>query len=533
MALTGDERRIRTEVHLRLLKVMIAVVALAAGSLALRPDSSIVHRPIVEDGYYSLTVARNLAIGRGMTVDGKTLTNGFQPLFTLLTTPIYIFVANDRILALRFVLALHLFFFLATGYLLSKIVKDAIDRQTPMNQSPFAWWVIVIFCSSVLVFVVSFNGLETGFLLFMYTLAWRIYQTTNLEGWANVAGYGVVLGLLVLARIDALVLVLVVSIYDLLFRRATPFLRRLARVGVLNCVTFLVSSPWWLYNKFNFGSFMPTSGNAYRSWISISDLSDPVAAQRLHESTSALLRTLMPIIYLGQNTYEGPSANIVRGALLLLLIIFLLVRNRDLRRWLEPKEASYRPMIWAMKFGSILLLAVLFLACSYTLSFSAVWFYTRYYSPLLLLSIPLIGVAVAFLAIRFPRVFNVAAVLVALPLLWVIVSLHLGKFQSEYINDQLHLVESHVPQLEWVAAFQTGTLGYYRNNVLNLDGKVNPKAVEYRGNILSYVEESRIRWLCDARRDLNANFGEALDRGGWQRIDSSGSFLLYHKDYLP
>ncbi len=519
-------------VNLLPLKIVVAVVALAAASLAFRPDASIVHRPIVEDGYYSLTVARNLAMGRGMTVDGKSLTNGFQPLFTLITTPIYIFTANDRIFALRIVLALHLCFYLATAFLLSKILRDAIDRQTQMRYSAFAWWVILIFISSVLVFVVSFNGLETGFLLFMYALAWRIYQTTHLDGWGTLVGYGIVLGLLALTRIDALAFLLVLSIYELLFHRGIKFTGRISRAAVLNVVAFLVSSPWWLFNKLNFGSFMPTSGNAYRSWISFADLAGPAGSQRVDESVSALLRVAMPIFYLGQNTYEGTPANYVRGALILVLVIFLLVRRRDLSRWFEPKEASYRPMIHAMKFSSILLLTVLLLALSYTLSFSAVWFYTRYYSPLLLVSISLLGTAAALLAIRFPRVLNTFAAILALPVLWVIVSLHTGRFQSEYINDQLRLVTSHVPPTEWVAGFQTGTLGYYRDNVLNLDGKVNPRAVEYRSNILSYVEENHIRWICDAQRDLSANLHDALALNGWQRVDSSGQFLLYHKEYL-
>ena len=40
--------------------------------------------PLTEDGYYSLSVARNLAAGKGMTIDGANLTNGFQPLFTMI-----------------------------------------------------------------------------------------------------------------------------------------------------------------------------------------------------------------------------------------------------------------------------------------------------------------------------------------------------------------------------------------------------------------------------------------------------------------
>ena len=34
-----------------------------------------------------------------------------------------------------------------------------------------------------------------------------------------------------------------------------------------------------------------------------------------------------------------------------------------------------------------------------------------------------------------------------------------------------------VPEATWVAAVQTGTLGYFHDRTLNLDGKVNPEAL--------------------------------------------------------
>ena len=34
-----------------------------------------------EDGFYTLSVARQIAVGGGITIDGHTATNGFQPLW--------------------------------------------------------------------------------------------------------------------------------------------------------------------------------------------------------------------------------------------------------------------------------------------------------------------------------------------------------------------------------------------------------------------------------------------------------------------
>src|SRR5258708_7896479 len=66
------------------LRGVIAFVAVILLTLALRPAAHVYDMPMTEDGYYALSVARNLAAGRGLTIDGIHLTNGFQPLFTIL-----------------------------------------------------------------------------------------------------------------------------------------------------------------------------------------------------------------------------------------------------------------------------------------------------------------------------------------------------------------------------------------------------------------------------------------------------------------
>src|SRR5438128_4694022 len=55
------------------------LLALATLSLALRPAGSVFLIPLSEDGYYAMAIARNIAAGRGITIDGVTATNGFQP----------------------------------------------------------------------------------------------------------------------------------------------------------------------------------------------------------------------------------------------------------------------------------------------------------------------------------------------------------------------------------------------------------------------------------------------------------------------
>jgi hypothetical protein len=60
-------------------------------------------------------------------------------------------------------------------------------------------------------------------------------------------------------------------------------------------------------------------------------------------------------------------------------------------------------------------------------------------------------------------------------------------------------LEASVPADTWVGAFQSGTIGFFHDRTINLDGKVNPEALaattSHRLN--EYVLESPIEYLVD------------------------------------
>jgi hypothetical protein len=60
-------------------------------------------------------------------------------------------------------------------------------------------------------------------------------------------------------------------------------------------------------------------------------------------------------------------------------------------------------------------------------------------------------------------------------------------------------VEEHVPDDVWVAAIQTGTLGFFHDRTYNLDGKVSPAALEaqFEGRTFEYLLERPTMYLVD------------------------------------
>src|SRR5260221_11329606 len=77
------------------------LLALATLTLALRPAGRVFLIPLSEDGYYAMAIARNIAAGRGITIDGVTATNGFQPLFTFLQAAKFRPAGRDDALAFQ------------------------------------------------------------------------------------------------------------------------------------------------------------------------------------------------------------------------------------------------------------------------------------------------------------------------------------------------------------------------------------------------------------------------------------------------
>ena len=60
-------------------------------------------------------------------------------------------------------------------------------------------------------------------------------------------------------------------------------------------------------------------------------------------------------------------------------------------------------------------------------------------------------------------------------------------------------VEENVPDDTWVAAAQTGTLGYFHDRTINLDGKVNPAALHARifGRARAYLLDTPATYVVD------------------------------------
>lgn len=209
-----------------------------------------------DDASYYLMIAENYCRGLGFTFDGINKTNGFQPLWQVLLIPIFAFSKTSPETSLRIVLFIQLILIIFSTLIFFRILIIYFEK-------------IIILLSGVFflsfVYTQSVNGMETALMIFIisvlfYTaLKMKIFSQRNIR---KEITWGVILGLLVLSRLDTIFIVLSIFVFNLYFilfiskNKEKDFLRIL----IIMSAAILTVSPYLLYNFITFGNIIPISG---------------------------------------------------------------------------------------------------------------------------------------------------------------------------------------------------------------------------------------------------------------------------------
>jgi hypothetical protein len=490
------------------LKGVGTVLGLLPLSFLLRTAPSVYFKPLTEDGFYSLTVARNLATGHGLTIDGTHLTNGFQPLVTVLDA--LAFLGHDaRASAVRLVLGLSWLVLAGTCAMAALVARDLATSAAARRLAP---WLAVVALLSGRYVLYAFNGLETGGELLGCLAVWRLYQVRGADDRRHCVMLGAALGALVLVRIDMLAVTALTCALVYRERRGRGG-GRLA--GLTALAALVVSAPWWLYNQIAFGQLMPSSGRA--------------------EQSIRLTFSRLPSLVIGATQDLLPWGYSARTQTFWFSIVELaLLTAGGAWLWRRPRlievlgEVARRRRERGVQFAWVLAGATLALAIFYFVETDAVWFYGRYLAPVLLVSSVAGAAGVLNRGLGTARVLAVLAS-VAL-VVGVVFTFHFDRHAtSPYYRDQLALIESHVPAGQLVGAGQSGTIGFLRADVVNLDGKVNEQALAHQGDMRVYLRERGVRWLCDQGDYVTRYLSEDPVRYGWHEVASKGTFELWRR----
>ena len=494
--------------------VPLLVTLAAAAWMHSAPADQLARTLPTEDAYYALSVARHVALGDGITADGVHDTNGFQPLWVALNVPLYVAAGGDRIAGLRLSQVLSTLLWLAFVALIA-LQARALARRHGAEGTLAAAAAALVAAGSVGIFRLFHNGLETGTVL--VALAAAVLVLDRWEGrWTarRVLLAALLLGAVAWARLDEVVFVAAFGAVAVLraLRGAGP---RAALAPLAACaLAALLLSPWLGWNVALDGSPMPSSGKAESAGVDISRNLD--AALRAGGAWSA-----PPLLRPSMHAGAIPATELLCAvAVLLALGAAWRVRRR------RTAPLGQGTVALAVFCG--------FLLAWYVLNFGPFWFMERYLAPLLLLTVPFLATAFELSRPR-PRALAVlaAVVLVAnVPVLavlaggpgwpppaWAARDSNLGAPNLNHL-DQYAWVRANVAPGCVVGAYEAGTLVYFRDRVVNLDGKVDHDALAARqaGRSPAYVDARRVDVMVDIRSGIDRGLKGRLD--GWRLVEA-------------
>jgi len=159
----------------RVLLLIATIAFISRAALAFRPQSTLVSYPFLDDTFFVLSIARNVAHSLWFSVDGLHLTNGFHPLIVLLYAPIYL-LWNDPNSAIRSVYVISAFLDSIFIYLLASLVKDLSKApiRVSLGVTPAIIAALIWAISDSVLFHTS-NGLETSLVGVLLVICCKLY----------------------------------------------------------------------------------------------------------------------------------------------------------------------------------------------------------------------------------------------------------------------------------------------------------------------------------------------------------------------
>lgn len=470
-------------------------------------------KPVGEDGFYMLTVAWNLGAFRGFVYNSDRPTSGVQPLATVVYGSLAYLtraLGGDRWTFIRVVVVFGTLTFVLFAWLMAKVAREirVCSRAGGADASFAGLWTFIAVASSFFTFRILTYGLETGIYLLLFGTLILVSLRVSVPdlGPLQIFGIGLLVGLTGLARIDFGLIAAAAFLSGFLL--APSWRRNLVLIG---SVAFLSVLPWLLWVRRVSGAWMPSSGDA--------QMAEGVSVARLAAMGAALLQELVPAFH------NGGRALPQLFQLVVLAFLVLRVVQGGWQRSLLPVHPAGRIYIGLLSATALLVPTYLFL-------FASSHFYSRYLAPLLLFSFPATGILLAKISAGKVLRQNLwCGVLLALFASQAIISLHVGRTGNSH-SIAAGYVSSALSRAR-VGAFQSGAIGYFNPNVVNLDGKLdaNALAARRRGTLSEFIDSERIEAVIDWPDMIQGFLGdESAISSDWS--ECPGSVPSTHRCFL-
>lgn len=496
-----------------------------------------------DDSYYLLNIARNIAIGNGITHDGLHMTNGFQPLYVLLLIPFH-WIAGLSLVPPIYMSAVFLSLCnILSAYLVYRILEHLINGIA-------AGFSLYLTLFSPIALQYSHNGMETSLTSMLFLAAVYVYikdfQFVSFSECSNrkLVLFGILLGLAGLARVDMYVLIAVIYLEMIYFhfRHAGTSWNSLKKLLLLTLIILAINCPWSIFNLAYFDNVIPMSAKAKKvlalrhnptidarfSFPSLSGLpySDEIPFYYFITVKSWLVLkklALFPdcIDYYWQGLRGSRAHRILTGGpggqhfqlpqkipvllcMLAMLPILLVLWSR-----MENRSDRSTQFLRSLRRTAFLILFCGLFVFAYILKVSFVPHFHRYFAPVfyVLVVFTSIFVSIVFCLIRERNKWIAYLLMATVVSSFLYFSLRTGTdyihhdkmFRGVYTN-VIPYIQDNFSDTDTFGAFQSGYFSYFlKMPVHNLDGVVNAKVIPYveRNRVSDYIIEENIDYLVD------------------------------------
>jgi hypothetical protein len=522
-AFSPDSKAVHSQASLdspslaRMLKLAVGLLLLIGVVSRISPlfnfETRLFWQHMTEDGYLMQTIARNMAIGLGMsTAEGTLPTNGVQPLATFLFAGLHFLAGGSKVGGIALVMAFSALVALATVYTSFQLglkLFSGFKHGHGLALIAAALWFV-----GPRITAHSMNGLETGLYHLFITATWNYYLGLAQRDTAFTTGqritFGLLLGLTFLARNDAVFFIAALLLAHWVIGGAPAnggMKHRFVDGIVAGFTSMVVASPWLIHNRVRFGSIVPISGSAQSF--------DATVGGNLPKLPANLFEAAYP---------HFPVPHSIESSVGVVVLTLLLTSVSVVGFWFFAARLSLN----AKRFFVGGLLFSAFISIYYGVFFGAPHFLSRYtssISPFLWLCTVATVFGVLTHVFTKPRGFALASgALVGLLTVSALffAGLNYARGTTHQHKQVIDWVQANVAPDQWVGAPQTGTLGFFHDRTLNLDGKVNPEVLRVLlrdKHMLNYVVDSKINYIVDwvlmadwvQRKDLSPRFANEFE----------------------
>lgn len=489
--------------------IIVAIKAVDIGHRMLSGDlAAVAFAEGGDDAYYYFTVARNLAAGHGITVDGVHWTSGFHPLWLLICGMAF-WLASDRG-AFGLIYLADFALWLWSSVLFVRYVAIMAPMTRPWLPPVLA----VAFLGEAQLSSAYFNGMDTGLYLtlclVLLVLSERYLFSRPTASTGTAAAIGVLMGLVMLARNDGVFLcgVLIFS-FIAVQRTWRSVVQGFAMIAAASALVL----PWLIYCHWTAGYWMPQSGVA--TSLAIRGQFNALSY------VSSIGASIVPIYFFKVQTAIAayPAAVVSVFAMILSVCVVRLGRNRTFRM-----QNSALLTLYALMAACVVLLVY------YPVESAATQFFTRYFSPLKIFCL----IVFATILVRHcsssmlgSRQLAIVGVLLVMPVLsqfywtWRDFGQH---YRSHMGYEAWQIVRSsYATDRSRIGVMESGRLGFlFPDRVVNLDGKMNSEALSalVQGRFVHYLREANLDYLM--LRDYDVEFFDERMNGWRQLFEGQG-----------